>query len=77
MYLQAIARDGDTVVKRLPTKEHERPLLLGPELDKAVQEYVEPTKAVGGVVNTAIVMAAAVGIVLARDLTKLSSHTHH
>ena len=35
------------------------------------QEYVEATRAVGGVVNTAIVMAAAVGIVSARDLTKL------
>lgn len=75
-YLQAIARDRDAVVKRLPTKEQGRPLLLGPELDKAVQEYVEATRAVG-VVNTAIVMAAAVGIVSARDLTKLSSHGGH
>ena len=64
-------------MKHLPTKEQERPLLLGPELDKAVQEYVEATRAVGGVVNMAIVMAAAVGIVSARDLTKLSSHGGH
>ena len=34
-------------------------------------------RAAGGVVNTAIVMATAVGIVTARDLTKLSSYGGH
>ena len=76
-YLQAIAQDRDAVVKRLPTKEQGRTLLLGPELDKVVQEYVEATRAVGGVVNTAIVMAAAVGIVSSRDITKLSLYGGH
>ena len=65
------------MVKRLPAKEQRRPLLLGPELDKAVHQYIEATRAVGGVVNTAIVMAAAVGIMSARDLTKLGSHAGH
>lgn len=63
-----------TIVKGLPTKAQGRPLLLGQELDKAVQEYIEATRAAGGVVNTAIVMAAAVGIVSSRDFTKLSSN---
>ena len=62
------------MVKCLPTKAQERPLLLGQDLDKAMQEYIEATRAAGGVVNTAIVMAAAVGIVSSRDMTKLSSH---
>ena len=51
-----------------------RPLLLGQDLDKAVQEYIEATRAASGVVNTAIVMAAALGIVSLCDMTKLSSH---
>ena len=62
------------LIKCLPTKVQGRPLLLGQDLDKAVQEYIEATRAVGGVVNMAIVMAAAVGIVSSRDVTKLSSH---
>ena len=39
-----------------------------------VQEYIEATRAAGGVVNTAIVMAAAVRIMSSCDVTKLSSH---
>ena len=62
------------LVKSLSTKAQGRPLLLGQELDKAVQEYIKATRAAGGVVNTAIVMAAAVGIVTSRDVTKLSSN---
>ena len=43
-------------------KAQGRPLLLDQDLDKAVQEYIEVTRAAGEVVNTAIVMAATVGI---------------
>ena len=77
-YVRALAQKKNDpegpVVKCLPTKAQGRPLLLGQELDKAVQEYIEATRAAGGVVNTAIVMAAAVGIVSSRDVTKLSSN---
>ena len=62
------------LVKCLPTKAQGRSLLLGQDLYKAVREYIEVTRAAGGVVNTAIVMAAAVGIISSRDVTKLSSH---
>lgn len=48
--------------------------MLGIEMDKAVQEYISSTKAGGGVVNTAIVMGAAKGIISARDVSKLVSH---
>ena len=61
-------------MKCLPTKAQGKPLLLGQDLDKAVQEYIGATRAAGGVVNTVIVMVAAVGIVSSRDMTKLSSH---
>ena len=64
-------------MKALATKKQGRPLLLGKELDKAVQEYIEATRAVGGVINTAVVMGAAEGIVSARDISKLSSHGGH
>ena len=77
-YVQALVqRKNDPkgpLVKSLPTKAQGRPLLLGQDLDKAVQEYIEVMRAAGGVVNTAIVMAAAVGIVSSRDVTKLSSY---
>ena len=42
-----------------------------------MQEYIKATRVAGGVVNTAIVMAAAVGIVSSSDVTKLKSHGGH
>ena len=65
------------IVNRLSTKPRVRPLLLGEDLDKAVQDYIGAMRTVGGVVNTTIVMAAAEGIVSARDVSKLSSHGGH
>ena len=55
-------------------KEARKALLLGKELNKAVQVYIEATRAVGGVINTAVIMGATEGIVSARDISKLSSH---
>ena len=43
-------------------------------LDKAVQDYITSMRAVGGIVNTAIVMAAAGG---AQDLVSLVQHCGH
>ena len=54
-----------------------RPLLLGQELDKYVQDYINALRGVGGVVNTAIVLAAASGIVAARDSKLLREHGGH
>ena len=65
------------MVDSLPRKSQGRPILLGREIDKAVQEYVEATRNAGGVVNTAIVMAAAVGIMSSRNMTVLKSHGGH
>ena len=83
-YLQKLqnlaAVGGENVqptVKTLPLKIQGRPLLLGVELDQAVQEYITSLRAIGGVVNTAIVMAAAKGIVSTRDASKLTSHGGH
>ena len=64
-------------IKALETKERGRPLLLGVELDAAVQEYVRSLREANGVVNTIVVMAVAEGIISARNVSKLSSHGGH
>ena len=68
-------------VSSLPKMAQGRPLLLGQELDKSVQDYINAMRKVGGVVNTAIVMAAANGIIAARSpafaRTVWWSHRHN
>lgn len=49
-----------------------RPLLLGDDLDKQVREYVKYLQERGGVVNTAVVIAAAEGIVMNKNANLLS-----
>ena len=61
-------------MKSLPTKPQGRPLLLGQDLDNVVQDYIEALRTAGGVVNGTIVMAAANGIIKAKDIGRLSSH---
>ena len=64
-------------VKALPTKPQGRPLLLGEELDKCVQDYIKNLREIGGVVNTAIVIGAADGIVGARNCGLLVENGGH
>ena len=68
-YLKELALQKYTgkPVTELPTKQRGRPLLVGLELDKAIQAL----RSTGGVVNTAIVEAAAQGIISARCPGKL------
>ena len=69
---------GEAVtVQTLETKERKRPLKLGAEMDAAVQEYIESLRLTGTVANATVVMAAAEGIVAARDVTKLRQHDGH
>ena len=65
--ISADSAASPVVVEALPVKVRGRPLLLGPDLDRCVKEYVESTRKIGGVVNTNLVMAGAEGIVAARD----------
>ena len=58
----------------LPTKQCGHPLLLENTLDNQVKEYVTALRATAGVVNTAIVLAAAEGIVAATDRSHLRQH---
>ena len=63
-------------VPTLPVKNWGRPLLLG-ELDSRVCEYIVRLRQAGGVVNTAVVMAAMLGIVLFHDRTLLEENGGH
>lgn len=54
-----------------------RPLLLGNKLDNQVREYVLALRSNGAVINTAIVMAAATGIVKNHNSNLLRSNGGH
>ena len=60
-------------IKALPDRKQGQPLLLGDELDTAVQAYVESIRKLGGVVNTAIVLGGAEAIIADRDRTLLDT----
>ena len=47
-------------VTKLPAKKRGRPLLLGENLDKQVQDYIKTYRESGAAVNTAIVMATRI-----------------
>ena len=59
----------------LPRKKMGRPLLIGDEADKELQEYVRYLRATGAAVNTAIVIASAEGILLSKDANILKRIT--
>ena len=70
--------DGSVpLVTSVPKMAPGRSLLLGKELDTSVQEYISSMRKVGGVVNTMIVMAAANGIVAAKNPALLAQHGGH
>ena len=54
---------NDLIVKSLPVKKWGRPLLLGEKLDTEVKCYIQAVREGGGVITTAITMAAATAIV--------------
>ena len=64
-------------VQCLPNLNPGRPLLLGKDLDYSIREFIESLRKVGGVVNTAIVMAAVEGILAAKNPSLLVKHGGH
>ena len=75
--VQDVNDETPLTVKSLPTKEQGTPLLPGQALDKTIQDYVMSMRTVGGIVNTVIVMAAAVGIIAGQDRSLLVQHSGH
>ena len=63
-------------IKALPDQKQGRPLLLGDELDTAVQAYVENIRKLGGVVNTAIVLGGTEAIIADhKSCSRATSHS--
>ena len=54
--------DENPQVTILPKQSQRRPLLVGQQLDKSIQTFIESLRKAGGVVNTAIVVSAAYGM---------------
>ena len=67
----------EMVMDKLGSERRGPPLLFGNELDTQVQEYVKSLREKGGVVNSAIVMAGAVGIVKSYDSNLLKESGGH
>ena len=65
---------NDLTVTCLPVKKRGRPLLLGEKLDTGVQSYIRAVREGGGVITTAITMAAAMAIVRRADRNLLAEH---
>ena len=65
------------LVDRLPVAVKGRALLLGKDLDLKVQAYIASLREAGGVVNTAIVIAAATGIVRRHNSNLLAANGGH
>ena len=70
-------KESVKVINWLPVAKIGRPLLLGEDLDKKVQNYLFSLRNVGGVINTAIVQAAAAGMVKRKDPRLLGSYGGH
>ena len=68
------ASTGTACIKKLCENKWGRPLLIGEDLECQVQEFIREVRSSGGVVNTAITLAAAKGIVLAKDANMLSQN---
>lgn len=69
--------DPDDDISTLPTKKRGRPYLLGDSLDQQVQAYLRKIRDQGGLVTASVAVAAARGIILATDSTKLVEFGGH
>ena len=73
--LESLRKEGkELTVSMLSEKPRGRPLLLGSELEDQVKSFVREVRSSGGVVNSAIVKAAAKGIILAKDANLLQEN---
>ena len=61
-------------LQRFPERPHGRPLLLGRNLDQKLQLYIRRVREGGGVISSKIVLAAARGIILSYDRSKLAEN---
>ena len=69
-YLSLIANSGNSSITSIPTKCMGRPLALG-DFDQEVQKYMKALRAAGTAISSPLVVAAAQGIIEAKDRTLL------
>ena len=69
--------DENSAVTEFPLAKRGRPLLLGSELDARVECFLKALRANGAVINTAIVMATADGIIWNHDSSLLAKNGGH
>ena len=67
----------DTDIKQLSTKRRGRPYLLGEEVEMQVRAYLTALRANGAVVNTAIAISCAKGIIRKKDSNLLAANRGH
>ena len=70
-------RQTHTAVGEIGSRKRGKPLLLGEELDSQVRAYIIKLRDKGGVINSAIVKASAIGIVLKHDMRLLKVNGGH
>ncbi len=68
---------NDLSVKELPEKKRGRPYLLGEKLEMQVRAYLYALRDNGAVVNTAIAIGCAEGIVRSEDSNHLACNGGH
>ncbi len=67
----------DTEIDELPLKKRGRPYLLGEETEMQVRAYLKTIRTHGAVLNTAIAIGCAEGIVRSKDKSQLASNGGH
>eukprot|EP00058_Branchiostoma_floridae_P006720 XP_002592208.1 hypothetical protein BRAFLDRAFT_84636 [Branchiostoma floridae] len=75
-FQKEIARQGTNDIASFPHKNVGRPLMLG-DIDEVVQVFVRSTRDAGGVVNRAVIMSTAKGIIMRRDRSLLKEYGGH
>ena len=73
-YLSLVA-NGKSSVTSIPTKCMGRPLALG-DFDQDIQKYIKTLRAAGTAISAPMVVAAAQGIIEAKDRTLLVENYH-
>ena len=71
-YLEKKRRTGSGTVTTLSLKKRGRPILLEAHIDKQIQFYLKKIREHGGVITASVVVAAAHGILMARDKSLLA-----
>ena len=64
-------------IEKLTAKKEGHPYLLGEEMDRQLQEYIKSLREAKAVINSAIIISAAAGIIKSHDSNLLESNGGH